>query len=196
MHFREIYCCFFLFFLQWSLVRKYATSHYPNQLWPNLVIHICLTSELKDLSGKHGRYTSLDSKQTSQWNPVNMPTSQWFIHHLLCSFVHSHPITHLNYWNMCRLGCAIMLAATLSGTRYETISKHHVASNVNIITYIEEIVKYWGNWKSPRKKVNTVTTHDYVIKWKNYPRNWPFVPGIPRTNASDAEHWCFLWSGP
>ena len=33
----------FWLFLQWSLVRKYATSQYPNQLWPNLVIHICLT---------------------------------------------------------------------------------------------------------------------------------------------------------
>ena len=43
-------------------------------------------------------------------------------------------------------------------------------------------------------------THDDVIKWKHFPRYWPFVRGIhrsrwnPRTKASDAELWCFLWS--
>ena len=41
--------------------------------------------------------------------------------------------------------------------------------------------------------------HDDVIKWKHFPRNWPFVRGIhrsrwiPHTKASDAELWCFLW---
>ena len=43
--------------------------------------------------------------------------------------------------------------------------------------------------------------HDDVIKWKHFPRYWPFVRGIhrsrwlPHTKASDAELWCFLWSG-
>ena len=43
-------------------------------------------------------------------------------------------------------------------------------------------------------------SHDDVIKWKHFPRNWPFVRGIhrsrwiPHTKASDAEPWCFLWS--
>ena len=43
--------------------------------------------------------------------------------------------------------------------------------------------------------------HDDVIKWKHFPRYWPFVRGIHRspvnftyTKASDAELWCFLWS--
>ena len=42
--------------------------------------------------------------------------------------------------------------------------------------------------------------HDDVIKWKHFPRNWPFVRGIqrslwsPHTKASDAELWCFLCS--
>ena len=46
----------------------------------------------------------------------------------------------------------------------------------------------------------TLTTHDDVIKWKHFPRYCPFVRGIhrsrriPRTKASDAELWCFLWS--
>ena len=104
------------------------------------------------MSATHGRYTSLDSKQTSQWNAANMPTPQLPMHRVLCSLVHSYSITHLNYWNMCRLGCAIMLSATLlAPTRYETVSKHHAATNVTIITYIKEIVKYWGNWEIPRK---------------------------------------------
>ena len=44
--------------------------------------------------------------------------------------------------------------------------------------------------------------HDDAIKWKHFPRYWPFVRGIrrsrwiPRTKASDAELWCFLWSAP
>ena len=48
---------------------------------------------------------------------------------------------------------------------------------------------------------NTYRSYDDdVIKWKHFPRNWPFVRGIhrsrwiPRTKASDAELWCFLWS--
>ena len=42
--------------------------------------------------------------------------------------------------------------------------------------------------------------HDDVIKWKHFPRYWPFVWGIHRspvnshTKASDAELWCFVWS--
>ena len=42
--------------------------------------------------------------------------------------------------------------------------------------------------------------HDDVIKWKHFPRYWPFVRGIhqwiPHTKASDAELWCLLWSAP
>ena len=42
--------------------------------------------------------------------------------------------------------------------------------------------------------------HDDVIKWKHFPRYWPFCgeytghQWIPRTKASDAELWCFIWS--
>ena len=47
-----------------------------------------------------------------------------------------------------------------------------------------------------------VAVQNDVIKWKHFPRNWPFVRGlpqsrwIPRTYASDAELWCFLLSTP
>ena len=45
----------------------------------------------------------------------------------------------------------------------------------------------------------TASKHDDVIKWKHFPRYWPFVRGIPRspvnshTNASDPELWCFFY---
>ena len=47
-----------------------------------------------------------------------------------------------------------------------------------------------------------IAYHDDVIKWKHFPRYWPFMRGIhrsrwiPCTKASDAELWCFLWSAP
>ena len=50
--------------------------------------------------------------------------------------------------------------------------------------------------------VSPWSSHDDVIKWKHFPRYWPFVPGIhrsrwiPHTKASDAELWCLLWSVP
>ena len=43
-----------------------------------------------------------------------------------------------------------------------------------------------------------VLQHDDIMKWKHFPRYWPFVGGIhrtrwsPRTKASDAKLWCFL----
>ena len=42
-------------------------------------------------------------------------------------------------------------------------------------------------------------THDDVIKWKHFPRYWPFVREftghrwIPLTKASNAELWCFFY---
>ena len=44
--------------------------------------------------------------------------------------------------------------------------------------------------------------HDDVMKWNHFPRYWPFVweihrsRWIPRTKATDAELWCFLWPVP
>ena len=61
-------------------------------------------------------------------------------------------------------------------------------------------------WPSIRQKITcdaeSAAWHEDVIKWKHFPRYWPFVRGIhrsrwiPRTKASDAELWCFLWFAP
>ena len=51
-------------------------------------------------------------------------------------------------------------------------------------------------------KWSTGYRHDYVIKWKPFPRYWSFVreftgpQWITRTKASEAELWCFLSSAP
>ena len=60
----------------------------------------------------------------------------------------------------------------------------------------EDAVHVWHLWDTLYCKNNS-TIHDDVIKWKHFPRNWPFVLGIhrsrwiPHTKASDAELWCF-----
>ena len=62
------------------------------------------------------------------------------------------------------------------------------------------IVKIWvhGKLTTLRKFI----THDDVIKWKHFPRYWPFVREIhrsrwiPHIKASDAELWCFLYLCP
>ena len=74
---------------------------------------------------------------------------------------------------------------------------------INIIA-----VRYFSNHNKREWLTKTYTllhfcwSHDDVIKWKHFPRYWPFVRGftghrwIPRTKASDAKLWCFLWSAP
>ena len=58
---------------------------------------------------------------------------------------------------------------------------------------ITEFKAWIGNSTQPKQQ------HDDVIKWKHFPRYWPFVrgihrsPGNSRTKASDAELWWFLF---
>ena len=56
----------------------------------------------------------------------------------------------------------------------------------------------WGR-VTRRVQIPASGFHDDVIKWKHFPRYWPFVRGfhrsrwISRTKASDAELWCFFF---
>ena len=69
----------------------------------------------------------------------------------------------------------------------------------------QKVLKY-GMMQTPNLSYSYVLQthkqahHDDVIKWKHFPRDWPFVRGIhwwiPLTKASDVELGCFLWSGP
>ena len=62
-----------------------------------------------------------------------------------------------------------------------------------------------GTPKEPYDRVYSVggcVKHDDVIRWKYFPRYWPFCGEftghrwILLTKASDAELWYFLWSAP
>ena len=68
-----------------------------------------------------------------------------------------------------------------------------------------ESITEWSFEKIPHPVVRwaKLSNHDDVIKWKPFPRYWPFARGIhrspvtgdfPAQRASDAELWCFLWS--
>ena len=64
-----------------------------------------------------------------------------------------------------------------------------------VITYSRHIARFSYTASDARardhpsdtKKIAELLFHDDVIKWKHFPRNWPFVREIPRTKASDAE---------
>ena len=94
------------------------------------------------------------------------------------------------------------------------VAGHHIANTMNssanaqhyIIAMASHIIvrlDYLNNKsKLTTQKISKLRIHDDVIKWKHFPRNWSFVRGIhrsrwiPRTKASDAELWCFLWFTP
>ena len=57
------------------------------------------------------------------------------------------------------------------------------------------------SWVARTRGSTFTLWHDDVIKWKYFPRYWPFVRGIhqslvesPFTKGSGAELWCFRWS--
>ena len=59
---------------------------------------------------------------------------------------------------------------------------------------------FWKQERGIKHAILNTTCHDDVIKWKHFPRYWPFVRGIrrssvnsPHTKDSDAEVWYFLW---
>ena len=60
----------------------------------------------------------------------------------------------------------------------------------------------WPPWDLLSGMLTWIIGHDDVIRWKHFPRYWPYVRGIHRslvsshTKASDAELWCFLRSVP
>ena len=57
------------------------------------------------------------------------------------------------------------------------------------------------DWLRP-SLAQSLIVHDDVIKWKHFPRSWPYMGEftghrwIPLIEASDAELWSFLWSAP
>ena len=58
-----------------------------------------------------------------------------------------------------------------------------------------------GKWnRIPKHACDSILMHDDVIKWRHFPRYWPFVRGIHRSPVNSPHKgqwrgvWCFLWS--
>ena len=68
MDFLDIYCLFFGSFFNgvWFVSMRQAITQTGSDPISLFIYASPGLSELKDMSAKHGRYTSLDSKQTSQ----------------------------------------------------------------------------------------------------------------------------------
>ena len=83
--------------------------------------------------------------------------------------------------------------------------------------YLYHWMVIFASWQLARREIDSMpirrcisyhsivilwSNHDDVIKWKHFPRHWPFVREttghrwILLIKASDAELWCFLWSAP
>ena len=76
------------------------------------------------------------------------------------------------------------------------INHHHAnAVAIHIYIYIYIYIYISGVLEIVVKPLNLL--HDDVIKWKHFPRYWPFVRGIHWSpvnsphKANDAELWCF-----
>ena len=111
------------------------------------------------------------------------PSSNFLHHHLeniLCEYQN---LTKL-IWRAC-LKCS----ETSPSTPFRPI--HHISSIAALtLKYLDCILCHIYPW------------HDDVIKWNIIRVTGPLCGEftghrwIPRTKASDAELWCFLWSGP
>ena len=86
--------------------------------------------------------------------------------------------------------CVSKPALRISVTLYHNILKHQFLFILTLYFYI--FVSH--HCYEPRINSPFFTGHDDVIKWKRFPRYWPFVRWI--TKASDSELWCFLLSAP
>ena len=170
---------------------RQATSHYLNQRWPpdsrwinamyhqyNNVIYVC-TKE------SHVRHT------VKMWGRIRRADSAYQ------SCVH---------WN--RNAVILTKFSPLAALQDVILTTFSVASDedfVKITPFCFSVIQrgtFIGhNHEHGHSKWNLLWSfYDDVIKWKPFPRYWPFVRGIhrsrwiPRTKASDAELWCFLWS--
>ena len=59
------------------------------------------------------------------------------------------------------------------------LHRHDCGNNMHKATY--NIQKLWQYYSSKRRFWQHPNTHDDVIKWKHFPRYWPFVQGIHRS---------------
>ena len=104
-----------------------------------------------------------------------------------------------SYWNLTGISATLLPRCLLN---FKAIRWFKLPiSRVRFLTRSYDKASY-RILKRGRGGCNDKFAHDDVIKWKHFPRNWPFVRGIHRSpvnsphKASDAELWCLLWSAP
>ena len=101
-------------------------------------------------------------------------------------------------------GLSTKLINSSSPKNFETLSNITVELQSNNACNIRSCIMYQWCWYSCFTLTTPVASdpvwaHDDVIKWKHFPRNWPFVRGIhrsrwiPHTKATDAELWLFFY---
>ena len=134
----------------------------------------------------------------------------WLIHHtrihsLFAFWTPGIHIQNLRYYNTCTYNPNIRyIGSALWETKHEYIYKYVYIYTVEcnkyehslcfvILCYGVALIDF-----THQCYCHGATENDDVIKWKHFPRYWPFVWGIDRssvnsrTKASDAELCCFL----
>ena len=169
--------------------------------------------------GKHQYSTSLAFVRGIRRGPANSP-HKWPVTRKMFPFddvIMKWPsMQHVHYNpRMVRIARILLYCGTW-GIFYWTIQSEIRTRMINHIIFICDIMTYiCHNYDlhMPQSLILLISAdfihisqtviylpHDDVIKWKHFPRYWPFVRGIhryrwiPHTKASDAELWCFLSS--
>ena len=117
--------------------------------------------------------------------PGPYPTMHHFVKKMhICT----HFVTNVASWDVCLMHVGFMRCGQV--IEIETFRKRCSI----------RCVRRWPGVDIVGLTSTTALIYYNVIKWKHFPRYWPFVRGIRAlpvdslTRASDAEFWCFLWT--
>ena len=108
-------------------------------------------------------------------------------------------------WNNARVNIFSLLKEDVTMIKQTCNTAHACTHTITAASTWDESLRQmmWLRFTARGHDSHCMThLHDDVMKWKHFPRHWPFVRGIhrsrwvPRTRASDAEPWCFDWSAP
>ena len=113
----------------------------------------------------------------------------WYIvvEAMLCQIASQYDKPFTRYWHL-----------TLTWSKQNYPIRWHQTKTADLMPWCRPDGKKWA--QAPTARDTNSDSDDDVIKWKHFPRYWPFVSGIHRSpvnsphKASDAVLWCCLWS--
>ena len=167
-----------VFYLQYDVVCNITISHIRNVYLVMVGSQWAYASEYH-LFQRPFRYYRLNIPRMWFFISKIWDLSEWFVCHFRSSLVN---------WPSSELWLKHSLIGTLLSIKDRSRTWRHKEQRYFKISDI--------------RNADALDVHDDVIKWKHFPRYWPFARGIhrsrwiPRTKTSDAELWCFLWSAP